>query len=111
MMRAVNITANPPAQRTPHNDIRQVMLVPREPRDAHCGCDSIRGDLHRGTILVFMRDDARDGPRLCAVTRRKRAATVKELTALAAIQRSRALRHALQNPLNDDAIDYRFRTQ
>src|SRR5689334_20655162 len=105
MMRAVNITANPPAQRTPHNDVRQVMLVPRKPRDAHCRRDSIRGDLHRGTILVFMRDDARDGPRLCAVSRGKRAATVKELTALAAIQRSRTFGDTLQSTADDHAVD------
>src|SRR5690242_7885843 len=111
MMRAVNITANPPTQRTPDNDVRKVMLVPRKPRDAHRARNSIRRDLHRGSILVLVRDDSRDGPRLCAVSRRKRAAAIKKFTALAAIQRTRALRDALQNTLDNDAVDYRFRTQ
>src|SRR5689334_22646275 len=87
------------------------MLVPRKPRDAHCGRNSIRGDLHRRPVLVLVRDNSRDGPRLRAVTRRERAAAVEELTALSTIQRPRALCNALQNTLNDDAVDYRLRTQ
>src|SRR5690349_24685812 len=87
------------------------MLVPRKARDAHRGRNSIRRDLHRGTIPILVRYDVRDCPRLRTVSRRKRAAAVKELTALAPVQRPRALRDALQHTLNDNAVDDGVRTQ
>src|SRR5690348_15415964 len=111
MMGAVNVTANPETQRAARNDIRKVMLVTGEPRDTHRSCKSVSSELHRGTILVFVRNDSRDRPRLRAVPRRKRAAAVEELATLSTIQRPRALGNALQNTLDDDAVDHRFRTQ
>src|ERR1044072_8237591 len=102
MMSAADITSNPETQRAPGKNVRQVMLVTRKPRDAHRGRKSVSRDLHRGTILVLMRDDGRHGPRLRAVTRRKRTAAIEELTPLTPVQRTRTFRHALQNIRNDD---------
>src|ERR1043165_345000 len=111
MMSAVNVTTNPETHRTSRHNVRQIMLVPREARDTHRSSNTIRGDLYRRPILVLVRDDGRDGPGLRAVSRRKRAAAVEEFTTLASIQRSRALRDALQDTFDDHAVDDGLRAQ
>src|ERR1043166_98176 len=87
------------------------MLVSGEPRHANSARHPIRRDLHQRTIFVFVCDPGRDGPRLRRVTRRKRTASVEELTALTTVQRTPTSRNSFQGAFHDKAVDHRLCTQ
>src|SRR6185369_11203547 len=105
MMSAINVATDPPTQRTPRHNVRQVMLVSRKPGHADRGRNPISSDLHRRAIFVLVGDNSRDGPRLCSVTGRKRTAAIEELAAFAAIQRSSPLRNSFQSAFDNNAVD------
>src|SRR5215213_4518807 len=98
-------------QRTAGEHVGKIVLVSSKSRHAHCARDSVRSDLHRGTMFVFIRDNCRDGPCLRAVTGRERAATVEELAALHTVHWSRALRDAFKCRLRDHTVYQCFSTQ
>src|ERR1044072_4155828 len=87
------------------------MLMPRKPGDTHSRRRSVRRYLHRPTIPVFIRNNGGNGPSLRTVSRRERASTVKELTALSPVRRTRALSYLLQGTFNNHTINQRLRTQ
>src|SRR6185503_15199243 len=74
MMCVVDKLADAETQSTAGEHIRNIVLVSRESRHANRTRNSIRGDLHGGSIFVFVSDDSCDRPCLRAVTGRKRAA-------------------------------------
>src|SRR5690348_8333308 len=108
MMSVIDVTADAPAHGTPRHHVRQVMLVPREPRDADRGRHAVSRDLHRRMALVLVRDHGGDGPRLRRVTRRKRTAAFEELAAIDTIDWSFASRDPLQRAFDDSAVDKRL---
>src|ERR1044072_298063 len=86
------------------------MLMPRKPGDTHSRRRSVRRYLHRPTIPVLIRNHSGDGPSLRTLSRRERASTVKELTALSPVRRTRALSYLLQGTFNNHTINKRLRT-
>src|SRR5215218_858079 len=98
-------------QRTAREHVGKVVLVAGEARHANRTRNSISRDLHCGTMFVFTCDHGCDCPCLCAVTGRKRAATIKELTSFVTRQRPRALRDFFECRFGNHAVDQRFSTQ
>ena len=80
MMCVVDKLADSVTQRTAGEHVGNIVLVSRESRHANRARDSIRSYLHGRTIFVFVGDDGRDRPCLRAVTGRKRASAIEELT-------------------------------
>src|SRR6185369_9193979 len=111
MMCVVDKLADAETQSTAGEHIRNIMLVSRESRHANRTRNSIRGDLHGGSIFVFVSDDSCDRPCLRAVTGRKRAAAIEELTSFMTVQWSSALRDALECSFHNNTVDHCFSTK
>src|ERR1041385_1626568 len=84
------------------------MFLSGETSHADRARDSVSSDLHRGVIVIFIRDDRRQRPRLNAVTRRKRRAAIEEVTTAHTARRSRALSNFLNGGCHDCTVDYGF---
>ena len=74
-------------------------------RDTHSARDAIRGYLHQGVIVIFIRNYRSDSPRLRAMSRRERVSSIEKLAPLPAGLRSSALGDCFES-VNDDFTVY-----
>src|SRR5437763_1855147 len=91
MVRVIDIPADAISQRTTHQNVRKIMIASSETCDAYRARNSVSRDLHGRMIVIFVRDNRRQRPRLDAVPRRKRRSTVEEIAAALAPRGARAL--------------------
>src|SRR5207249_3212130 len=74
----VDITADEPAHRTAHHDVRSKVFLGGNSRSTHYAGQAIRGHCDNRFVLILMSDQRGNGPHLDCVSGGKGGASVKK---------------------------------
>src|SRR5882724_2420302 len=107
-MRAIDVTANAIADRTPNQHVRQEVVATGEARHTRGGCQSVSANLHETVISVFVCHDSRERPRGYRMSRRKRKSVFEGIAPLSAGTRAAPLSGMLDHKCNHATINQRF---
>src|SRR5207244_12057517 len=107
-MRMINVAPNAIPHRAANQDIRQVMFLTSEASDADGAGDPVSGNLHHGTIVVFIGNYRCQRPGRDAMSRRKRRSAVKEITAILTGKWTATLRDFFERGYHNRAINQGF---
>src|SRR5882672_3734463 len=108
VMRVIDVTPNAIPHRAANQDIRKVMLLPGEPSEADSAGNSVSGNLHQTTIVVFVGDHRSQRPCLDAVSGWKGRSTVPEIAAILSGKWPATLGDFFQRGYYDCAINQGF---
>src|ERR1700694_5382057 len=90
VMRVIDVAPNAIPHRAANQDIREVMFLPGEASEANRAGNSVGGNLHQRTIVVFIGDHRSQRPCCDAVAGWKGRSAVKEIAAILAGERPAA---------------------
>ncbi|MDX6447155.1 MAG: hypothetical protein QOH71_4229 [Blastocatellia bacterium] len=107
-MRVIDVPPNAIPHRAANQNIREVMILPREARDADRAGNSVSHHLHQPTVMVFVRYHGCQRPGFDAVSGWKGRSAVKEVTAIFAGERPTALSDFFKRRYHQRAVNQRF---
>src|SRR6266849_6275704 len=108
MMRVIDVPPNAIPHRAANQDIRQVMLLPGEASEADGAGNSVSGNLHQTTIMVFVGYHRSQGPGLDTVAGRKGGSAVKKIAPTLTGQWATTLGDFLERSYDNRAINQGF---
>src|SRR5216683_3651907 len=106
-MRAKDLAANQPSNRTAHNNIRGKMLFSEDARCAHGRGQAIDRKLCKRTG-IFVGDDAGDGPGYRRVVRWKRDAMLKKIAEPLALVGALSSKRVFECRIDGKTVDRGF---
>src|SRR5258707_15780316 len=108
VMRVIDVPPNAIPHRAAHQDIREVMFLSGEASEADSAGNSVSGNLHQRTTVIFLGDHRSQRPCCDAVAGWKGRSSVPEIAAIFAGKRSATLGDFFQRGYDDRAINQRF---
>src|SRR2546423_4359042 len=108
VVRVIDIAPDPISHRAANQNIRKVMFLTSETSDADGAGNSVSGNLHQRTIVIFIGDHRCQRPGCDAVSGWKGRSAVKEIAATFAGKGTAALGDFLERRYHDRTINQGF---